>query len=58
MIIKCGKLEGGKIEFGTLKETGPEDDTENETIKIGNHEYDKEQVEEALKNIKAIKYYN
>jgi hypothetical protein len=48
MIIECGKLEGGKIEFGILRETGIE--TEEDLIEIDGKKYSKSTIKEAMKN--------
>ena len=51
--ITCGKIEGGVVEYGILKETGLEEE-KKETIKIGDLEYDKMEVEKRLRGIKPL----
>ena len=51
--VTCGKLEGNVV-YGKVVETGLPDEPK-ETITIGGIEYDKEEVEQRLKDIKPVK---
>ena len=47
MLIECGKLESGKVEFGNLVETGIE--KPEEMIELDGKKYSKSTLKEALK---------
>ena len=49
-LIECSKLEKGEVKFGKLVETGEI----KETIKIGDRTYDKNEVKQALREVKSI----